>query len=143
MKKSLFLFVVMGCLGITMEIFVTAIGDLLSMIQAGDIEHFRLEGKSYIWMFPIYGIAGIAFPIVLNYIGNWNVIFRMAFYGIGILTVEFITGGLLDIVTGACPWNYTTGWHIMGYIRLDYFPFWAVFGYLIERLIRFFDDFQP
>ncbi len=142
MKKPLFLFLAFGCLGITTEIFFTAIVDMIDMLQAGHVEHYRLQGKSYIWMFPIYGIAGIAFPIMLRYIGNWPMLLRAAFYGVGILLVEFITGGLLDLFTGSCPWEYHTGWHIMGYIRLDYFPLWAAFGYMIERVVRFFEPFD-
>ena len=134
MKKTLFLFAAFACLGITMEIFFTAIVDNFNAVQAGDAIDWSLTGKSYIWMFPIYGLAGIFFPPIVNKIGHLFVLLRMCIYAIGILTVEFITGGLLDLITGSCPWDYTTGWHIMGYIRLDFFPFWAFFGLLIERV---------
>lgn len=134
MKRPLFLFAAFGCLGITTEIFFTAITGALNAIQAGEAIDWALVGKSYIWMFPIYGLAGIAFPPMVDRLMQVNILLRMALYASGILIVEFITGGLLDLITGSCPWEYTTGWHIMGYIRLDYFPLWALFGLMVERV---------
>jgi hypothetical protein len=137
--KKLFLFCAMACVGITVEIFFTAIVDLIQMIGTEDL-NWRLKGQSYIWMFPIYGIAGIVFPPLIKYIGNFNVLLRLTIYATGILTVEFITGALLDFFTGQCPWEYNTGMHIIGYIRLDYFPLWAGFGLLIEKIILLLDS---
>ncbi len=138
MKRHLILFAVFGCLGITTEIFFTAITDLIEMFQSGNV-NWKLQGKSYIWMFPIYGLAGIFFPILIKYFLKFHLILRMMIYATGILIVEFITGWLLDMLTGQCPWEYTSGWHVLGYIRLDYFPLWALFGWLIERVVVFFD----
>ena len=42
-------------------------------------------------------------------------------------------------ITGKCPWEYTTGWHIMGYIRLDFTPAWMFFSFIIERLYWMID----
>ena len=135
--KKIFLFCAMACVGMTTEIFFTAITDNINHLQEGSSFDWRLKGQSYIWMFPIYGLAGLLFPVVLKYISHLPSFARAAIYGIGILIVEFITGGLLDLFTGQCPWEYTTGWHIMGYIRLDYFPLWAVFGYMVEQIVSF------
>lgn len=110
----------------------------MDMFSKGNV-NWRLKGQSYIWMFPIYGLAGIFFPIVLKYIGHLNIFFRACIWGLGILGVEFIMGGILDLLTGQCPWEYTTGWHIMGYIRIDYFPLWAGFGILIEQILSILD----
>lgn len=123
----------MGCVGITTEIFFTAITQMIDWWP--NPENWRLMGVSYIWMFPIYGIAGIAFPLLFPFLMKFNFLIRMLVYGIGILLVEFITGGLLDIFTGSCPWEYKTGWHIMGYIRLDYLPLWMLFGGMVEKII--------
>jgi hypothetical protein len=140
-KKRIFLFCAFACVGITGEIFWTAFGDLFDMFQQGNL-NWKLQGKSYIWMFPIYGLAGIFFPLIVPLISKLPWILRVSIYATGILIVEFITGGLLDLFTGQCPWEYKTGWHIMGYIRLDYFPAWALFGYLLETLVKFFDKFD-
>lgn len=135
MNRKLFLFIAMGCVGITTEIFFTAITHMID--QWPNPENWRLEGNSYIWMFPIYGIAGVAFPLLMPYLKHFIFIIRWLIYGIGILAVEFITGGLLDIFTGSCPWNYTTGWHIMGYIRIDYLPLWMGFGGMVEMILLY------
>lgn len=132
MKKHLFLFVAFACIGITTEIFFTAITHVIHSWPHAD---WSLKGQTYIWMFPIYGIAGIAFPFILPYLQKIPFVFRMCIYAIGILIIEFITGGLLDFFTGKCPWEYTTGWNVMGYIRLDYFPLWALFGGMVEKII--------
>jgi len=139
MLRPLFLFFAMGCIGMTTEIFFTAIYDIFN----GNAEvPIRLMGYSYIWMFPIYGLAGIVFPPVLRIIGNWNILLRMCAYAAGILAVEFVTGWFLDTATGQCPWEYKEGWHIMGYMRIDFFPFWAVFGLLVEKLLKFLMKLQ-
>ncbi|MEX0813281.1 MAG: hypothetical protein WD048_13765 [Chitinophagales bacterium] len=137
--KKLFLFCAFACVGITTEIFFTAITDNITAFQNNQPIDWRLKGQSYIWMFPIYGLAGLLFPIVLKYIGHFHVLLRVSIYGVGILAVEFIAGAALDFFTGQCPWEYTSGWHIMGYIRLDYFPLWAAFGYMIESILGVLD----
>ena len=134
LKQKLFLFCAMGCLGMTTEIFFTAIYDIVKGTSENPV---LLKGYSYIWMFPIYGLAGIAFPPILKIIGNWNVLLRMCAYAIGILAVEFVTGWFLDFTTGQCPWEYKEGCQIMGYIRIDFFPFWALFGLMVEMLLKF------
>ena len=130
--RKLFLFCATACLGITCEIFFTAFYELYH----GRMD-IQMKGHSYIWMFPIYGLAGLLFPPILKLIANWNVLLRMCVYAIGILAVEFATGWFLDIVTGQCPWEYKEGWHLMGYMRIDFFPFWALFGLLVELLLKF------
>lgn len=134
MKKALFMIAAMGCVGITTEIFFTAILNNVIAVQNGDPISWRLMGQSYIWMFPIYGIAGVAFPWMLKYIGKYPAVVRMVIYALGIFAVEFVSGWALDMITGSCPWEYKSGWHIMGYIQLEYFPLWAMFGFIVERI---------
>jgi len=141
MNQRLFLFVAMGCVGITTEIFFTAITAQVAAFP--EIDNWRLTGHSYIWMFPIYGLAGLAFPLILPKIHYLYFPIRMWIYALGIFVVEFIAGWLLDVFTGQCPWEYTSGWHIMGYIKLDYAPFWMLFGGLVERIIVFLQRLQP
>ena len=137
--SPLFLFAAMGCVGITTEIFFTAIIALIDQIQSGNDVSLRLMGQSYIWMFPIYGIAGLAFPLLIRKFSFLHPVFRAMTFAVGILIVEYITGGLLDVFTGSCPWEYTTGWHIHGYIRLDYYPLWAGFAFMVERILKILD----
>lgn len=117
-------------LGITTEVFFTAISDL---IISGNFEDLSLKGYSYIWMFPIYGSTSILFPFFFGMIKKWPRLARYAFYGVGILFVELIAGFVLEKLTGRCPWEYQTGWHFQGYIRFDYLPLWIGFGVIIEE----------
>jgi uncharacterized membrane protein len=127
-------FALYGGLGITTEVFFTAISDL---INSGNFEDLSLKGQSYIWMFPIYGLASILFPFFFGMIKKWPRLARYIFYGVGILFVEFIAGFLLEELTGRCPWEYQVGWHFQGYIRFDYLPLWVGFGVVIEELHGF------
>lgn len=128
----LFLYFAFGCLGITTEIWFTALSDFLHH-RHWEAKNFSLRGHSYGWMFFIYGLAGILFHAFYGYIEQLSFLLRVLLYVVGIFSVEFIAGFLLDKLTGRCPWHYTSRWAIGGYIRLDYAPFWAVFGVLIEH----------
>ncbi|MFN4122440.1 MAG: putative ABC transporter permease [Flavobacteriales bacterium] len=48
-----------------------------------------------------------------------------------IFAIEFILGWLLDQLAGKCPWEYQEGWHVAGYIRLDFAPAWFVFAWMV------------
>jgi uncharacterized membrane protein len=136
--RHLLRFLLTALIGVCMEVCFTSIMTLLAQIQAGDWS-LQLKGWSYPWMLPIYGLAGVAFPWVRQYIGGWPRLAQVLFLGVGILVVEFLSGWLLDVTTGQCPWEYTTGWHILGYIRLDYYPAWCAFAYGVMRLLEAFD----
>lgn len=133
-KERVFSFVLYGGLGVTTEVFFTAIVD---RINAGNLDDLSLKGQSYIWMFPIYGITSILFPIGYNLLKDLNRLVRYFIYGAIILLVELITGFMLEQFTGRCPWEYQTGWHFGGYIRFDYLPLWMLFGAMIEEFHRF------
>ncbi|MBY0517821.1 MAG: hypothetical protein K2P81_13000 [Bacteriovoracaceae bacterium] len=120
----------MGCIGITVEIFFTAFYDLFTGASG-----LALKGQSYVWMFPIYCLAGLGFPILMEWMKKipwWG---RIFIEGLGILVVEYIAGFILRETTGRCPWEYQTGLHIHGLIRLDYYPFWVLFSLGVERII--------
>jgi len=68
-------------LGITTEVFFTAISDL---IISASFEDLSLKGYSYIWMFPIYGSTSILFPFFFGMMKKWPRLARYAFYGVGI-----------------------------------------------------------
>lgn len=132
-KERVFGFVLYGGLGITTEVFFTAFVDLIN----GDVDNLRLMGVSYIWMFPIYGIISIVFPIGFNLVKKYNRFLRYFIYAVVILIVELIAGFMLEQTTGRCPWEYQVGWHFGGYIRFDYLPLWMAFGAMIEEFHRF------
>lgn len=124
-------FILFGVLGWCAEILWTGFCSLL----AGD---GALTAKTYLWMFPIYGLAALAEPLFLalrKYCPLWQ---RCGMYILGIFIVEFLTGALLSGLTGACPWDYGSGpFSVMGWIRLDYAPLWAILGLFFEEVFVF------
>jgi len=120
-------FILYGFAGWCTEIFWTGLGSMLS----GDL---KLQGWTYIWMFPIYGMAIFLEP-VHDRIRSWPVILRGGVYALLIFVIEYSTGWLLEVFTGICPWDYSgTPFSVNGFIRLDYAPAWFAAGILFERL---------
>ncbi|MBX7181126.1 MAG: hypothetical protein K1X82_03350 [Bacteroidia bacterium] len=135
-KKTLLLFLLFACVGITAEIFFTAIYDA---VKQHGTPHFSLkfQGQSYIWMFPIYGCISFMGPILVDRIHSWNIFLRALIYAVVIFSFEFLSGWLLEVFTGSCPWKYREGLHIAGYIRLDYAVAWMGFGLMVEQIYLF------
>jgi uncharacterized membrane protein len=119
-------FVLYGLAGWCVEIFWTGFGSLLMM----DV---KLTGRTYIWMFFIYGLAVFLEP-VHNRIRNLPVLVRGGVYTVLILSAEYLTGWLLSILIGVCPWDYgTSRYSINGFTRLDFAPAWFAAGLLFEK----------
>lgn len=125
---------VFGCLGITTEIFFTAFHEKILDASIPLGERLMLTGHSYCWMLPIYGSAGFFFGKFFPLVERFPLLVRLLIYTLGIFAIEFIAGAILDFSLGACPWEYTNKWNIMGYIRLDYTPFWMIFGFILEKV---------
>lgn len=122
-----FRFAIYGLLGWSLEIFWTGMGSLLR----GDI---KLRGWTYLWMFPIYGLAILLEP-VHNYIRDWPIFIRGGVYTSLIFTIEYLTGWLLKNIIDTCPWDYSHNpLSINGLIRLDYAPVWFIVGLLFEKV---------
>ena len=126
-------FIIYGCLGLFMETVWTGIGSALS----GDK---NLKCKTYLWMFPIYGM-GILLEPLHDLIYNFSWLYRGFIWAAGIFLLEYITGYILKLALGGCPWNYDGDGEIIasvkGIIRLDYLPVWFCVGLLFERLHDF------
>ena len=124
-------FMIFGVLGWCAEILWTGFCSFLM----GDVS---LTAQTYLWMFPIYGLAGVCMPLLLafrRYCPLWQ---RVGVYVFVIFTVEFITGWLLQAMTGICPWDYGESFFsVRGFIRLDYAPLWAILGLFFERVALF------
>ncbi|MDB5227513.1 MAG: hypothetical protein JWN78_1706 [Bacteroidota bacterium] len=139
MRKTVILFYLFGTLGFSAEIIFTALVSLYRMIKGQLPFDLKLEGHSYIWMFFIYGSAAILFPPVYKLIERYPMLIRLLIIALGIFAMEFITGALLHLITGKCPWEYTSRWNICGYIRLDYLPFWMLFAFILEKANLLFE----
>ncbi len=91
-------FVIYGLLGLFAEVLWTGFGSMLK----GDV---LLRGTTCIWMFPIYGLAIFLEPVHYR-IKHLPLIVRGGIYMVLIFAVELVSGLLLRLVLGACPWNY-------------------------------------
>lgn len=120
-------FLIYGLIGWCVEIFWTGSASLLK----GDL---HLQAHTYLWMFPIYGLAIFLEPIH-NSIRDKPVIVRGVIYTTLIFIVEYLAGWLLQLTIGHCPWDYSSQlFSVNGFIRLDYAPAWFVASLLFERL---------
>ncbi len=121
-------FIIYGTIGWSMEIFWTGLHSLL-------LGNINLRGFTYLWMFPIYGLAIFMEPIheEIKHL-PWYV--RGLIWTLIIFAIEYAMGGLLRLLLGQCPWDYTTStpYHVNGLIRLDYAPAWFIVGLFFERL---------
>jgi len=123
-------FVIYGFTGWCTEIFWTGMGSLLR----GDT---KLRGWTYLWMFPIYGLA-IALEPIHNQIRGLPLFLRGGVYVLFIWLIEYFSGWFLKNTIHICPWDYSkTPYSINGFIRLDYAPAWFIAGLLFERLHDF------
>ena len=124
-------FMIFGVLGWCAEILWTGFCSLLM----GDVS---LTAKTYLWMFPIYGLAGLSLPLFLLFRKHCSLWQRVGFYVFAIFAAEFVTGWFLQEVTGVCPWDYGDRlFSVRGFIRLDYAPLWAVLGLFFEWVALF------
>lgn len=119
-------FIIYGLLGWCIEILWTGFGSLLK----GDV---KLTGRTYIWMFFIYGLAVFLEPIHERIV-DLNIVLRGGLYTVLIFSAEYCTGWVLKKVLGVCPWDYSEcPFSVNGLIRLDYAPAWFVAGLLFEK----------
>ncbi|MFT5859110.1 MAG: hypothetical protein ACI865_001207 [Flavobacteriaceae bacterium] len=109
----------------------------LSLIKREKI-NWSLPTTIYAWMIPIYGSAFILFRIFYEAAANLGRPIQILIVTVSIFIIEYLSGFLLKKLTGKCPWEYSKGMHIHGFIRLDYAPFWMLFSYLLIVFYEFF-----
>ncbi|GAB6158740.1 membrane protein [Desulfotomaculum varum] len=126
-------FLIYGMLGWSMEVLWTG---FLSAL-AGD---WRLTSTTYLWMFPIYGLAVLLEPVhhSIRSLPWW---LRGCIWVAAIWLIEAGSGFVIKTITGKIPWDYTgqSPWQIAGLIRLDMAPLWFIVGFLFERLHDFLE----
>lgn len=134
-------FAIYGILGWCVEIVWTAASSTATGRQPG----WRLAGTTYLWMFPIYGLLAPLYEPAHDAMRAWPWLLRGVVYGMGFMTVEYVTGWLIRRIAGACPWDYTgrCRWHLRGLVRLDYGPLWAAFGLALEPVHDFLVRLTP
>ena len=124
-------FILYGLLGWIAEILFTGSYSLLS----GSV---KLSGQTYLWMFPIYGLAAFLGPLRERMrTVPWPV--RGIIWAGTFFMIEYLSGWLLRAAIGVCPWDYSQAsrFALDGLIRLDYFPVWFMAGLIYERIYDF------
>lgn len=131
-------FILYGLGGWCGEVVFTALTNSLPQ------RDWRLQGVTYLWMFPIYGLLAPLYEPVHNLIRPAPWPLRALIWSLGFTAVEWISGWLIARLTGKCPWDYSDRrWAINAYARWDYFPVWAVVGLLLEPVHDFLVRLTP
>lgn len=131
-------FVLYGLGGWCGELIFTAITESLPR------RDWRLVGRSYLWMFPIYGLIAPCYEPIHDWIRMWPWAGRLLVWAAGFTLVEWATGWLIARLIGRCPWDYSSyRWHINPYIRWDYLPLWGVVGLALEPVHDFLVRLTP
>lgn len=120
----------LASVGVGLEVAFTGLSSLRKRDR-------RLTGHSYLWMFPVYGLAYPLFAWAWPVLGDLPLLGRGLCYVPACFAVEYASGWLLRRLVGECPWE--TGyraarWGVHGLVRLDYAPAWFLAGLLFERL---------
>lgn len=120
-------FFVYGFLGWATEILFTGASSVLVERDAS------ATAKTYLWMHPIYGAAGLLLEWMSAKLEKVPSAVRPLAYLPVIYGVEYATGWALRKALGKCPWDYSgRGYNVHGLVRLDYAPAWLAAGFLFE-----------
>jgi hypothetical protein len=130
-------FALYGLFGWCAEVVFTASADLATSLWTHEPIDARLVGHTYLWMFLVYGLGGLAFERVHRRLvrARWNWPARGLAYVLGCFGLEFAFGGAVEMLVGRIPWDYRNArWGVWGLIRLDYAGVWFVYGFLLEAV---------
>lgn len=121
-------------MGVVLEVFFVALSKLIDgKIRGRDI---YLEGHTYLWMIPIYGILLLfIFEPVHAFIMNWNIIVKWFIWAMTFTFFEAASGFGYDKLLGFCPWDYSQSkWKMFkkGYTKWSLVPLWGMAGLFIE-----------
>jgi uncharacterized membrane protein len=121
---------VYGAVGVLIEMLFTGIYSVI--IDRNP----RAIATSYLWMIPIYGLAGLILE-TLNRVLYSVWLFAPAMV-IFIYAYEFVWGWVLERLAGKKIWDYGRGKHtIMGYVNFRYLPFWLLLACFFGPMSRF------
>ena len=131
----LYIFIIYGLFGWAVEILFTAITESYKK------KNWKLEGVTYLWMFPIYGFGGLLFDFAYTQSVSFGItiIPRLLIFLAGLYIIELIFGFILLKVTGDYVWKYNGRWQFAHIINFAYAPAWIVFLLALEQLHQFID----
>ena len=127
LSPKFWLFISFGILGVFGEVVYTS---LKALIRERSL---RLQGRSYLWMFPIYGLIALLFDPAHRFMSAWSWPLRGLGYMVVIFAVEYLAGALLERITGDHVWHYKGRYNLHGHIQLAHAPVWFAVGLLVER----------
>jgi len=128
LRDVIFFFVLFGIIGISAEIFVSAI---LEFIKT---KNKKFLGHSSPWMFFVYGSAYFIILFGTTYLMNLNIFIRALIYMFIFYLMEFVSGSILKKFN-AIPWDYSNfKYNFKGIITLEFAPLWFFGGIILEAL---------
>jgi hypothetical protein len=124
-------FLLYGAAGWTLEVGFTG---LCSAIE-GDRS---ATAKTYLWMHPIYGGAGLLIEGLLRRMSRAPRLVRGLASLAAIYAAELGTGMALRKLLGRVPWDYSkaTKHTYGGLVRYDYAPGWLAVGLAFDALVN-------
>lgn len=121
-----------GFLGLLIEVIFTGVHSLF-------VGNKSARGTTFLWMWFVWGSGGVLLESICEWTETtpnlwWHVLLRALVLTIAIYFTEFFWGLFFEkwSFTKRCPWKYTDPasqeqihrFSVMGFIRLDYAPFW-------------------
>ena len=122
-----------GMLGWAVEVGFSGVHRALDR----DTRDWRLQGHSYLWMLPIYGLVPFLFEPLRDRLRGRPLWQRAAMYAAGFTGIEYASGMALKRLVGVVPWSYSGHGRFVvpgGAVRLDYVPLWAAAGLALEHI---------
>ncbi len=119
---------IFGCIGLAAEVGFVALTALLFENDAS------LRGHSYMWVMPLYAMIPYAAPYFRECTRDMTYMVKYNVAAGAFVIVETIAGFILYLVVGQCPWEYSSGIHMFGLTRLDYWPLWFCFAAFVDHL---------
>lgn len=131
--RYFYLFFFYGSLGLLIETIFTGLHSLI--IERNP----RGVCTTYLPMFPLWGIGGLFFQFLHQYLsGFWFVLLMTPI----IFLFEFSFGFLYQKIFGRKLWDYGNArYGVAGLIRLDYLPFWLLLSIGFNGIISVILDF--
>jgi hypothetical protein len=102
---------------------------------------WRLASHTYLWMFPFYGAAAVAFEPLHDALRQQPWWRRGTAYTAGFFAAEAASGTAIRRLTGEVPWDYArprgtrpVPVHWRGLVRPLYAPVWFGLGLVLEHV---------
>lgn len=129
-KRMLARFLIFAMMGLLLEVFGGAFGDLLR-------HDWDLRGSTSPWMMIDYGLFGLILMPVATPLKQWRIplVGRAVVYMLAIFLVEYVSGVIFHFGMGIRVWDYSSLPHnLYGQIALRYVPIWYSLGLIGEYL---------